>query len=138
MQRWTELVVYGLRDGSYILSKIGRTNIAHRPGCPRVTKWMVTWLEAGEEARVRRRPCMECRPVVGDQMDPHTILEATRYTALWVHTPAELIAVLLQGRPGQPDQNPQRLNEVVSRIVDQLTTVDHQFAKEWDRIRDTQ
>lgn len=130
-------MVYGLRDRSYILSKVGRTTIAHRPECGRVTRWMVSWSDAGEEARVHRHPCIECRPVVGDGMDPHTILEATRYTALWVHSPPELVAVLLQGRPGQPDQTPLHLSAIVSRIVARLIKVDQPFAGEWERIRDT-
>lgn len=137
VQRWTELVVYRLRDGSYILSKVGRTTIAHRPECERVTRWMVTWLEAGEEAKVHRYPCVECMPVVGDGMDPHTVLEATRYTALWAHSPDELVSLLLQGRPGQPEQHPGHLNGVVARIVDQLVDVDPPFAGQWEKIRDT-
>ena len=137
MQRWTEIVVYLLPDGSYLLSKVGRSTIAHRPDCVRVNRWMVTWLEAEEEARVHRRPCVECMPVVGDEMDPHTVLESTRYTARQAKDSDELLALLLQGRPGDSPLALAALPALVRRIIEQVIEVDSPFATVWSRILDS-
>jgi hypothetical protein len=97
-QRWSELAIYLLPDGTYILSKIGRSLVAHRPECARVTWKMVSWLEAGEEGKVRRVPCVACRPVIGNEMDPHTVLEPSRYSARSAQDAQALLEMLLEGR----------------------------------------
>jgi len=129
--RWTELVAYRVVDGSYLLSKVGRSQLAHRPECDRVNRWMVTWSTAGEEARVRRVPCPECAPEVGDRMDPHTVLEATRLTALVAQDIPELTDLLLAGRPGQPAHDPRRLSPLVAHMVEQLCVTADGFAAHW-------
>jgi hypothetical protein len=65
---------------------------------------MVSWLEAGEEGRVRRSPCVECRPVIGDDMDPHTMLEATRYSARSAPDAEALLAMLLLSPDGEEER----------------------------------
>lgn len=138
VRRWTELIVYRVVDGSYLLSKIGRSQLAHRPECTRVTRWMVTWSNAGEEAKVHRYPCPECAPEVGDRMDPHTVLETTRTSALIARDTDELIDLLLLGRPGDPAQDPQRLSTLVAHMVEQLCVTDQKFSVNWSlRIGDT-
>jgi hypothetical protein len=87
-----------LPDGSYILSKVGRSLVAHKPECERVTWKMVSWLEAKEEGKVRRVPCVNCRPVVGNEMDPHTMLEPSRYSARSAQDAQALLEMLLEGR----------------------------------------
>ncbi len=119
--RWSELVVYRLPSNAYVISKIGRSLIAHRPECVRVYPDMPTWLEAGEEATVHRVPCLECLPVVGDQMDPQTVLEATRYTVLRARDPQQLYQALL-GRT-------RRLPAIVSEVIKQVQTTDEAFAR---------
>lgn len=138
VRRWTELVVYRVVDGTYLLSKVGRSQLAHRPDCARVNRWMVTWSTAGEEARVRRYPCPECAPEVGDRMDPHTVLETTRMTALLAQDTEQLIDVLLAGRPGQQPHDPSRLSTLVTHMVEQLCVTDSAFSVNWEaRVRDT-
>jgi hypothetical protein len=100
--RWSELVVYQLPSSQYVISKIGRSVLAHRPECILVTDEMVPWLEAEEEAQVHRFPCLTCNPLVGDQMDPQTMLEPTRYTVLRARDGEELRSVLTQGRDHLP------------------------------------
>jgi hypothetical protein len=99
--RWSELIVYRLPSKQYVVSKIGRSLVAHKPECGRVYDDMPTWLEAGEEARIRRVPCLECQPLVGDAMDPQTVLEATRYTVLQARDPEQLFQAL-HNRSGRP------------------------------------
>lgn len=102
VMRWSELVIYQLLSGQYVVSKIGRSVLAHRPDCLLVTDEMVTWLEAEEEAIVHRFPCLECNPDVGDRMDPQTMLETSRYTVLRARDGEELRSVLTQGRDHLP------------------------------------
>lgn len=102
VQRWSELVVYQLASGQYVISKIGRSVLAHRPDCLLVTDEMVSWLEAEEEAKVHRYPCLECLPEVGNRMDPQTMLEPSRYTVLRARDGEELRSVLTQGREHLP------------------------------------
>lgn len=102
VMRWSELVVYQLPSNQYVISKIGRSVLAHRPECVLVTDEMVPWLEAEEEALVHRYPCLVCTPLVGDQMDPQTLLEPSRYTVLRARDGEELREVLTQGREHLP------------------------------------
>jgi len=102
VMRWSELVIYQLPSGQYVVSKIGRSVLAHRPECLLITDEMVPWLEAEEEAQVHRYPCLTCNPQVGDQMDPQTVLEPSRYTVLRARDGEELRQVLTQGRDHLP------------------------------------
>lgn len=102
VERWSELVVYQLPSGQYVVSKIGRSVLAHRPECLLVSDEMVPWLEAEEEAQVHRYPCLECNPEVGNRMDPQTMLEPSRYTVLRARDGEELRQVLTQGREHLP------------------------------------
>lgn len=118
--RWSELVVYRLPSKRYVVWKIGRSILAHRPECHRVYPDMPTWLEAGEEAQVHREPCPECLPVVGDAMDPQTVLESTRYTVLQARDP-EALHRALHNRTGRPAG-------IVDDVLRQLTQSDQLFA----------
>lgn len=82
--RWSELVVYKLADGSYLISKIGRSTVAHRPGCLRVNHRMVPWSRAADygEETIERVPCPDCRPDLHPPLDPDLRLEITRYRAV--------------------------------------------------------
>lgn len=115
-----------------MVSKIGRSTIAHRETCPQLNKRrMRTWLEAGEESRIRRVPCPVCSPAVGDQMDPQTWLECSRFTVLQARDVEALSKVLLQGRPGEPPQTAERLTGLVRQIVRQLRASDTAFQQWW-------
>lgn len=111
--RWSEIVIYRLADGQYVISKVGRSVVAHRPECHRVYPDMPTWLEAGEEAQVHRTGCLECQPEVGNRMDPQTVLEAQRYTVLRARSPEELQAVLVGRREGQ---FPRLIRDVLAQV----------------------
>jgi len=113
--RWTELAIYRLAGSDeWVMSKIGRSTVAHKPTCPRVNWRMISWLDAGEEGLVRRVPCVECRPAVGDRMDPHTRLEVQRYRAWVLRTPEEVVAAVTEGRP--VDSLPRLAFEVLTQL----------------------
>jgi hypothetical protein len=81
--RWSELVIYRLTDSTYLISKIGRSTVAHRPDCLRVNHRMVPWSRAADidEDRIQRVPCPECQPDLHPPLDPELRLEITRYRA---------------------------------------------------------
>ena len=113
--RWSELNVYRLTSGALILHKIGHSLVAHTPDCWRVRQEMPTWLEAGEEGRVHRVPCLECQPTVGNDMDPHTRLETQRFRVYQARSVTEMIQVVASIQNGSP--------ELVKRLEGQLTTL---------------
>lgn len=126
VQRWSELALYRLAPGQYLVAKVGRSTVAHRPDCRHANpRRMVTYLEAGEEGAVRRSQCPECRPNVGNDMDPHTLLEASRYTVLQAHSAEGLVDMLTEGRHVLP--------EIVSEVLKQASKYDREIAGIYER-----
>jgi hypothetical protein len=122
--RWSELTVYRLGDRQYLVSKVGRSTLAHRPECSHANpRRMLAYAVARDEALVRRTACPECQPAVDNTMDPHTLLEATRYTVLQAHSPEQLIEVLVEGRTVLP--------EIVQDVMRQVCKSDTEVAQLW-------
>lgn len=92
---------------------------------------MRVWLEAGEEGRVRRVPCLECQPPVGDDMDPHTMLECSMHRVLQAWSPQTLAQILLDGVGRRGRQDPHRLQGMTADLVQQLTSADENFRIWW-------
>lgn len=95
--RWSELVVYRLEDGSYLISKIGRSVVAHRPDCFRVNHRMQPWSQARhtEEFLGPRAGCRDCRPNLAHGISDDTVVEVTRYRAMYAEN-AESVAAALE------------------------------------------
>jgi hypothetical protein len=122
--RWSELAVYRLENGSYLISKIGRSTVAHRPTCLRVNHRMIRWDQAaavGEDA-VSRVPCGDCHPVLGAAPAPDTILEVTRYRAILAED-AENAAQALMG-----DRAALLMPQLVRDVLVQCSEADPNFA----------
>lgn len=102
VQRWSELVLYKTINDEFILQKIGKTTVAHDPECRMVNHRMRSWLEARDEGKIHRTPCLECNPTVGDLMDPHTRLEVQRYTVYACATFQDVVDTLTEGRKDLP------------------------------------
>lgn len=85
---------------------------------------MVRYLDAADEGRVRRVPCPECNPPVGDAMDPMTMLETSRWSVVQAADPAGLFEVLAGKSQGQ-------IVGMTERIITQLTTTDESFRQWW-------
>jgi hypothetical protein len=126
--RWSELAVYGLTNGSYIRSKVGRSVVVHAGDCPLVDRFMTRWvdLDDGDEAAVRRVPCVVCQPVL-DALDPLRVIESTRYTATVAADAAHLVQLLTAQRPAG------QLPRLVSRVVEQCCAADPVFARGYQR-----
>lgn len=123
--RWSELVVYRLPEGRYIVSKIGHSIIAHRENCPRFKlkrgQWgMLRWIDAGpEETQIRRVPCPECLPVIARGIDPQTLLEQSRYGVTVAEDVPALMTLLTEGRPLNT------LPKIVSEVLRQVYEADN-------------
>lgn len=126
--RWSELVVYRLTDGTYLISKIGRSTVAHRPSCLRVNHRMITWgsAPAHGEDRVLRVACRDCRPDLSHGIAADTMLEVTRYRAILAET-AESAAQSLQG-----DRAALLMPQIVRDVLAQCAQVDEAFARYTD------
>lgn len=92
---------------------------------------MRSWLEAGEEGKVRRVPCLECQPAVGDAMDPHTMLECSVHRVLQAWSPATLAQILLAGVGRRGGQDPRHLQGMTAEIVRQVSAADQNFRVWW-------
>ena len=112
-------MVYGLGDQQYVVAKIGRSTLVHRPECIKANpRTMLPYAEARKEALVRRTACPECLPAVDHSMDPHTLLEATRYTKLQARGAQQLIDILLGGRADPAEIIQEVLRQVCKNDVD--------------------
>lgn len=126
--RWSELVIYRLQPSQYLVSKVGRSTVAHRPTCAHANpRRMRRYVEAAEEGLVHRNPCPECQPEVGDAMDPQTLLEPSRFTVLQAHSAVALVAMLTEGRDALP--------EIVSEVLKQASKCDKVVADLYERSR---
>lgn len=126
--RWSELVVYGLPDGTYLISKIGRSTVAHRPSCLRVNHRMITWGSAAHhgEDRERRVPCLDCRPDLSHGIAADTMLEITRYRAILAQDAESAV----QSLPW--DRTAQLMPQIVRDVLAQCAQVDEAFARYTD------
>lgn len=123
--RWSELVVYKLTDGTYLISKIGRSTVAHRPTCLRVNHRMITWgsAPAHGEDMVPRVACPDCRPDLSHGIAADTMLEVTRYRAI-LSQDAESAAQSLQG-----DRAALLMPQIVCAVLAQCAQSDEAFAR---------
>jgi len=125
--RWSELVVYKLTDGTYLISKIGQSTVAHQPTCLRVNHRMKPWsaVRESDEFIGPRSPCPDCRPDV-KHLPGETMLEVTRYRAILCQT-AESAAESLMG-----DRAALLVPQLVRDILAQCAQSDPAFARYTD------
>jgi hypothetical protein len=123
--RWSELVVYRVAGGDYLISKIGRSTVAHRPDCLRVNHRMVTWKAAPQhgEDRVQRVGCRDCHPDLSHGIAADTMLEVTRYRAILAHD-AESAAQSLLG-----DRAALLMPQIVRDVLAQCAQADPNFSR---------
>lgn len=127
--RWAELVVYRLPDGTYLVAKISRSTLAHRPSCLRVNRRMVSWrrakADAAGEELVPRVPCLECQPDLRHGISPDTMLETSIHQVL-AATNAESAVEALRD-PRSPAALP--LSRLVRDVLAQCAQSDVDFAR---------
>jgi hypothetical protein len=124
--RWSELVVYRLEDGNYLVSKVARSTVAHRPDCERVRRWMVPWKRAADygEERVNRVPCAECWPNLQTPLDPEIRLEVTHYQAFPASNAESAVRAM-----GNPKAHTALMPQIVHDVLAQCAQADPCFAR---------
>jgi hypothetical protein len=133
--RWTELTVYRtpLADeeyeprGMYVVAKVGRSVVAHRPGCEKVHNRLSydAVRNVSPSHLSYQVPCLTCQPEMA-VLAPDTVLERTRHLVLQARTPADLQKVLLQGRPGSIPADAPPVG-IVAEIIRQVRRADTDF-----------
>lgn len=121
-ERWSEIAVYRMKGGGYLVSKIGYSTVTHDPECSRVRKDMPEWANASEERALPRSACAECRPDL-IEMSPHLRVEKTKHRAVVAHDAALVIDVLLDGRDHPPP--------LVARVLDLAAESDDGIKRAW-------
>lgn len=119
-QRWVEFSLYRTRGGSYVLSRIGRSLLFHRPDCDIVHR---NNLEVGA-VPPGGAPCDGCRPTPhGEVVCP----ERPRFWAVPYPTPeGVLIALHKRDATGAA-----YLTRVAQRLAERAAEVDPAFARVW-------
>jgi len=133
--RWTELSVY--RTGkTYLWARVGRSVIAHRAECPKVTWQMTKWadLDDAVEVRLERLPCGLCQPVTWPHIDPQSIIETSRYQAVLVGDPAALVELISRDHVSSQHHPLDKLPMLTRRLVYTLLQSDPAFAKYWSTV----
>jgi hypothetical protein len=128
--RWTELTVYRLPlagetaepRGGYVVSKVGRSLVAHRATSQCARGRALDSVGDGLRDDLDWVACLNCRPNLND---PSTVLETTRCQVLQARTPADLIQVLLRGRPGDPTAV--SITGIVAETITQVRRADADF-----------
>jgi len=127
--RWSELTVYRLEDGTYLISKVGRSMVAHDPRCLRVNRHMLPWskaIEIGEDLGPRV-PCEDCRPEV-DPIAATALLESTRSRAIIAPTAEHAVETLTESRAQL------LLPMLVREVLAQCAQTDSSFARYSDAL----
>ena len=128
--RWSELAVYKLAGGQYLISKVGYSTVAHRPTCEKANPRMMRSIaQLRGEVPVRRTPCTRCWPDVGNEIDLRTLMEVERHSVLQAHDARQVIQTLTDGR-GEQD-----LPELVLEVIRQACKNDPDIAPVWASTR---
>lgn len=106
--RWSELTLYQTAKGEFMLEKVGRSTVAHRPDCQAVNHRM----EHGDGTD--RSACILCQP---DLTATDLRLEPQRYTVYQQSTLAGIIDVLVEGR----DKPPALVTRLIEQAIDSMS-----------------
>jgi hypothetical protein len=121
--RWVEFLLYKSDGGSYILSRVGRSSLYHRPECAVVAR---------NDLRIDRVPaggvpCDMCRP---DVSDGALCPERPRHWAAMFADPGSLIHAL--ERDGDSGRY---VTNVAARLVEMAAVRDKEIAEAWMSVR---
>lgn len=98
--RWTELTLYVTDSGRYVLSKVGRSQVLHQPGCSLVQSKLNRFVDENPNTEADESAGWEFHSCIPDEYDLDVILvEETRRWAV-VADEAREIVEHLQKRDG--------------------------------------
>lgn len=129
--RWTELTVYRLpkfdseepATGGYVVARVGKSVVVHRPNCPKARPRRMTMLGMGHTDGLLG--CLTCQPDLHRPM-PNWLVERTRHSLAQARDPESLLEVLRTARPGQPLQS---ITGIVFEAVRQVQLADPDFQR---------
>ena len=114
--RWIEFHLYKTDKGSYILSRVGVSNIFHSSVCPLVGRYGLHETDA-QHLTDDAVPCEECRP---SPAEPLVYPEEYRYWTLISDEPEAILSALYK-----PDESGARyLTNVARRLLEQAADLD--------------
>ena len=115
-ERWSEVSLYLLPDGGYVIAKSGYSTVTHTEDCPKVKASMPTWVDAREEHSLPRTACEICQPHLM-LPDPQYRMERIRHRALVAEDAEMAVAVLLEERERPP--------ALIRRLLQTAAMTDH-------------
>jgi len=114
--RWIEFRLYRTDKGTYILSRVGVSNIFHSSTCPLVSRYGLHEMDV-ERLPPGAVPCEDCTP---GRTNPLVFPEQYRYWTLVSEDPEAIINALYK-----PDDSGARyLTNVARRVLDQAAEMD--------------
>lgn len=114
--RWIEFHLYRTDKGSYILSRVGVSNIYHSSVCSLVSRYGLHE-KSIDDLNVEAVPCSECCPNI---IEPLIFPEEYRYWTLISEEPEAILNALYK-----PDDSGARyLTNVARRVLEQAAEVD--------------
>lgn len=114
--RWIEFDLYKTKAGSYILARVGVSQVFHSSVCPLVSKY---GLHEGHvtELSTTNIPCEVCRP---DASDPIVFPEKFRYWTLVSEDPEAVLDALYK----KDDYGARYLTNVAQRLLEEASSND--------------
>ncbi len=117
--RWIEFKLYKTESGSYIVSRVGVSNVYHGAACNFVSKYRLN--EASPSSlRPDATPCEECVP---SKALPFIFPEKDRTRAHVVDTPEDVIDILHKKSPSGSFY----LTKVARKLLEAATNYDEQL-----------
>ncbi len=107
--RWVEFTLYKTNSGTYVLSRVGVSNVYHASVCPLVLRYGLHEAHS-TDLTPSAVPCQECNPELSD---PFVFPETHRYWTLTSEEPNAVLEALYK-----EDQNGARyLTKVAERLL---------------------
>lgn len=113
--RWVEFRIYVTVAGTYILERVGRSDVFHDLSCEVVERNGLRF-DPRDVLEDRHVPCLECDP---DEFQDLLVLEKDRYFALTSEDPKTIIKSLYR-----KDGDSFYMTKVTERLIEDASKVD--------------
>lgn len=119
--RWVEFNLYITFGGSYVLERIGQTDIFHHIDCEVVERNKLKYNPEDQNLQDRHVPCEICDPDEDDDI----VLEKPRYFALVSEYPAAILEALHK----KAGDGARYMTYVTQRLIEDAALHDKRLAK---------
>ena len=118
--RWVDFNLYVTAAGSYVLERIGQSDVFHKLGCE-VAERNSLKFTPGDELEERHVACKECDP---DEYNDVLVLEKPRYFGVWSEKPEDIIDALHRKKEGV-----KYMTLVTERLIEEASEYDKRLEK---------